>query len=260
MKPLRGLTVSLGVVAVVVAIGAVAQTPPRYVDERDSDSQPFYVDGVEYTPYVNGRRQNQNQNQRQNQAQIQPITVVTEPQYLPGELRPYVPVQPQAPSPSAPTSVSGPQASDSASGSSSVSVASSPSRSAEDASSASSSSSSKDEPVTQRPRYGSAVIEVLDKVTAESIRFEAPIGKPLRYKSLVYTVRACETSAADEAMQDVFAYIQIRTAPDQAQSATLFKSREVFRGWSFASSPSLNPVQHANYDAWVVGCRHPLPA
>ena len=38
-------------------------------------------------------------------------------------------------------------------------------------------------------------IEALDKVTAESLRFEAAVGRPVRYKSLVFTVKACERSS-----------------------------------------------------------------
>ena len=43
---------------------------------------------------------------------------------------------------------------------------------------------------------------MLDKVTAETLRFEAPVGKPIRYKTLVFTVKACERSAPDEALED----------------------------------------------------------
>jgi hypothetical protein len=36
------------------------------------------------------------------------------------------------------------------------------------------------------------------------------------------------------------------------------KPKEIFSGWSFASSPGLNPLQHPIYDAWVIGCRNPI--
>ena len=51
----------------------------------------------------------------------------------------------------------------------------------------------------KRPRYAGAILQAVDKVTAESVRFEAPIGQPVRYKGLIYMVKACETTADDEA-------------------------------------------------------------
>ena len=42
---------------------------------------------------------------------------------------------------------------------------------------------------TRRGRSGAAIIQAIDKVTAETLRFEAPIGQPIRYKTLVFTVR-----------------------------------------------------------------------
>lgn len=248
----RVLAMSGGALAVILAIGAVAQTPsggprtqPSHVNNADYDPQPYFVDGVEYRPYVPAA---------QPQAPAQPSSTPQQPAQAQPVQAPSVPAA-QSPASASSSGELRPYVATAASASSQVASSSSSSSSRSSAS-----AEKKPAPVGQRPRYGSAVIEVLDKVTAESIRFEAPIGKPLRYKSLVYTVRACETSADDEAMQDVFAYIQIRTAPDQAQGSSLFKPREVFRGWSFASSPSLNPIQHPNYDAWVVGCRNPLPA
>jgi hypothetical protein len=44
----------------------------------------------------------------------------------------------------------------------------------------------------RRSRYDVAVLQALDKVTADSVRFEAAVGRPVRYKSLVFTVKACE--------------------------------------------------------------------
>ena len=112
----------------------------------------------------------------------------------------------------------------------------------------------------KRTRYAAAIIQALDKVTAESVRFEAPINQPIRYKGLIYTVRSCETTAPDEPAPDVVAYMQVVTNPQPATNTSAeIKSHEVFHGWTFASAPSLNPMQHPVYDAWVIGCRRPLP-
>ncbi len=110
-----------------------------------------------------------------------------------------------------------------------------------------------DEPVTPRPRHGAAIIQALDKITTETMRFEAPVGKPIKFKGLVFTVKSCETSAPEEKLQDSIAYLQVRAEPKvQAGERT---SREVFSGWMFASSPGLDALQHPVYDAWLIACK-----
>jgi hypothetical protein len=108
-------------------------------------------------------------------------------------------------------------------------------------------------PTGKRVRHGSAIIQALDKITAETIRFEARVGVPVKYRGLVFTVRTCETSSDEEAIPDSIAYLQIRAEPRTVTENQ--PSREVFRGWMFASSPGLNPLQHPVYDAWVIACK-----
>ena len=79
-------------------------------------------------------------------------------------------------------------------------------------------------------------------------------GPPVRFRNtLLFTARACEVSAPDEPIADSIAYLEISTQPRTARGRT--DPRQVFRGWMFASSPSVNPLEHPIYDAWVVGCR-----
>ena len=108
-------------------------------------------------------------------------------------------------------------------------------------------------PTGKRVRHASAIIQALDKITAETIRFEARVGMPLKYRGLVFTVRTCETSSDEEAINDSIAYLQIRAEPRTVTEKQ--PSREVFRGWMFASSPGLNPLRHPVYDAWVIACK-----
>lgn len=110
---------------------------------------------------------------------------------------------------------------------------------------------------TRRSRSGAAIIQAIDKVTAETLRFEAPIGQPIRYKTLVFTVRACETTAADEASPDSVAYLTIESQPRSLTGRAPPAPKSVFKGWMFASSPGLNPLQHPVYDAWLIACRAP---
>jgi hypothetical protein len=112
----------------------------------------------------------------------------------------------------------------------------------------------------KRPRFAVAVLQVLDKVTAETVRFEAPVNQPVRYKTLIFTVHACETTAPDEADSDAIAHLAIDSQPKGPEGAPPPPSRQVFRGWMYASSPGLNLFQHPIYDAWLIACKTATPA
>lgn len=112
----------------------------------------------------------------------------------------------------------------------------------------------------RRARYNVAVLQALDKVTAETLRFEAAVGQPVRWKGLVFTVSACERSAPDEAVEDAIVYLTVDSQPRAQPGRPTPPSRQAFKGWIFASSPGLNPVEHATYDAWAISCRAAAPA
>jgi hypothetical protein len=107
----------------------------------------------------------------------------------------------------------------------------------------------------KRVRSGSAIIQALDKVTAETLRFEVPVGGSVRYKSLVFTVRACESAAPDETAPESAAYVLVDSSPKPQPGRPTPPTRQVFRGWMFGSSPGLNPLQHPVYDAWLIACK-----
>lgn len=111
----------------------------------------------------------------------------------------------------------------------------------------------------RRPRYAVAVIQALDKVTAETVRFEAPVNRPVRYKTLIFTVHACETTAPDEDQSDAAAHIDILSQAKTPTQETA-PAREVFRGWMFASAPGLHLFQHPVYDVWLIACKTASPS
>ena len=106
-----------------------------------------------------------------------------------------------------------------------------------------------------RERRPVAIIQALDKTTAETMRFEVQVGgPPVRFRNtLIFTARACEVNAEDDPQEEAAAYLEIRSQPRGTNQPT--QARQVFRGWMFASAPAVNPLEHPNYDAWVVGCR-----
>lgn len=108
---------------------------------------------------------------------------------------------------------------------------------------------------TVRRRHRVALIHAIDKTTAESMQFEVEVGgRPVRFaRSLIFKVRACEVTGANELTEDAIAYVEAGIQP-RAEKA-LNEARQIFKGWMFASSPSLNGIEHPVYDAWVVGCK-----
>jgi hypothetical protein len=104
-----------------------------------------------------------------------------------------------------------------------------------------------------------AILQALDKVTAETLRFAAPVGQPIRYKNLVFVVKACETSNLGQPTPEAAAYVQIDSAPLGAPGVAPPPAKRVFKGWMFANSPGLNPFQHPVYDAWLISCAAAAP-
>jgi hypothetical protein len=111
----------------------------------------------------------------------------------------------------------------------------------------------------KRQRYTIAILQALDKVTTETMRFEVPVGQPIRYKTLIFTVRACETAAADEIAPETAAYVIVDTQPKAQVGRAAPPGRQIYKGWMYASSPGLNPLQHPVYDVWLIACRQSAP-
>jgi hypothetical protein len=107
----------------------------------------------------------------------------------------------------------------------------------------------------KRPRFNAAILQGVDKITAETLRFEARVGEPVRYKGLILTVRACETTAADESIDDNVAYVEVQSQPEVLPGRAAAPPRQVFKGWMFASSPTLHPLEHPVYDLWLIACK-----
>lgn len=106
-----------------------------------------------------------------------------------------------------------------------------------------------------RRRHPVAIIQAIDKTTAETMRFEVEVGgRPVRFsRSLIFKVRACEVTSPGELTEDSVAYLEVGIQP-RSQIASN-EARQIFKGWMFASSPSVNAMQSPSYDAWVIGCR-----
>jgi hypothetical protein len=95
--------------------------------------------------------------------------------------------------------------------------------------------------------YPIVLLRALDKVTTRSRTLEAPIGEPIRFRTLTITARVCDKTPPEE-KPEAAAFLDIVEVREGTAA------RDVFRGWMFASSPGLSPMQHPVYDVWVLDC------
>lgn len=89
-----------------------------------------------------------------------------------------------------------------------------------------------------------AVVRAVDKVTGEVFDLEIAAGQSASVKRLTIELGECRYPT-DNPSGDAYAYLQITDAN---------RDGEMFAGWMIASSPALNPLDHARYDVWVLRC------
>ena len=89
-----------------------------------------------------------------------------------------------------------------------------------------------------------AVLRGLDKINGHHSDIEISAGKFAQFGRLSIELTECRYPAGNPS-GDAFAFLIIR---EQGKDAP------VFRGWMIASSPALNPLDHARYDVWVMRC------
>lgn len=101
------------------------------------------------------------------------------------------------------------------------------------------------------PQHLVAVLQGLDKTTARVTTFEAPVGRSVRFGTLVITARACNKQPPEEA-PNTTAFLQIDDTRSSGSSAS---AERVFSGWMFAESPSLSALEHPVYDVTLLDCK-----
>lgn len=89
-----------------------------------------------------------------------------------------------------------------------------------------------------------AVLRVLDRVSGEVSDVSLPASQSFSIGPLSVGLDECRCPV-DNLMGDAYARL---TVIDMRSDAL------VFSGWMVASSPALNPLDHARYDVWVLRC------
>ena len=99
----------------------------------------------------------------------------------------------------------------------------------------------------EAPGQPVAELQGLDKVTARTQRFYAPVGKSTSFGTLAITVGDCLVNTPD-APADSVAYLTIIDhKPGQPE-------QKLFAGWMFASTPSISALDDGVYDVRVLSC------
>ncbi|WP_415294587.1 DUF2155 domain-containing protein [Candidatus Pelagibacter sp. Uisw_113] len=91
-------------------------------------------------------------------------------------------------------------------------------------------------------------IKILDKVSSKTDLLKLNIGEELRFKSLLIKSLKCKNSEFDDS-PEITAYIQVKDMTNKDNNEVF-----IFNGWTFSSSPAVNPFDHAVYDIWLTKC------
>ena len=89
-----------------------------------------------------------------------------------------------------------------------------------------------------------ALLRGLDKVSGEVVDFGIKSGEIYSLWKLEVKLLECRYPASNP-VGDAFAHLTI--SQDKSEN-------DLFRGWMIASSPAINPLEHARYDLWVLRC------
>ena len=95
----------------------------------------------------------------------------------------------------------------------------------------------------------SVEINILDKVSSKNTILKLKIGEEKKFQNLLIKVFKCENSKFDDD-PEITAYIQVKDL-NISDNEKVF----IFNGWTFSSTPTLNPFDHPVYDLWLSSCK-----
>ena len=91
-------------------------------------------------------------------------------------------------------------------------------------------------------------IKILDKVSSKNNLLKLKIGDEKKYKNLSIKSLKCKNSEFDD-NPEITAYIQVKDLTNKDNDEVF-----VFNGWTFSSSPTINPFDHPVYNIWLMKC------
>ena len=91
-------------------------------------------------------------------------------------------------------------------------------------------------------------IKILDKVSSKTNLLKLKIGEEKKFQNLLIKSLKCKNSEFDD-NPEITAYIQVRDLVNENNNEVF-----IFNGWTFSSSPAVNPFDHPVYDIWLTKC------
>ncbi len=91
-------------------------------------------------------------------------------------------------------------------------------------------------------------VKILDKVSSKNTTLNLKIGEEKKFQNLIIKSLKCKNSEFDD-NPDITAYLQVKDLNNDNNDKVF-----IFNGWTFASSPSLQPFDHPVYDIWLTKC------
>ena len=91
-------------------------------------------------------------------------------------------------------------------------------------------------------------IKVLDKVSSKNNVLKIKIGEEQKFKNLLIKSLKCKNSEFDD-NPEITAYLQVKDLTNKNNDEVF-----IFNGWTFSSSPTINPFDHPVYDIWLKEC------
>ena len=91
-------------------------------------------------------------------------------------------------------------------------------------------------------------IKILDKVSSKTNLLKLTIGEEKKFQNLLIKSLKCKNSEFDD-NPEITAYIQVQDLVNKDNNEVF-----IFNGWTFSSSPAINPFDHPVYDIWLTKC------
>ena len=93
-------------------------------------------------------------------------------------------------------------------------------------------------------------LTALDKITAKTSSIRLAVGEKKYFGSLEIKAFKCQISESKDT-SDTVAYIQVKDLSIKDNNQVF-----LFNGWTFASSPTLQSIDHPVYDLWITSCEN----
>ena len=91
-------------------------------------------------------------------------------------------------------------------------------------------------------------IKILDKISSKNSLLKLKIGEEKKFKNLLIKSLKCKNSEFDD-NPEITAYIQVQDLTNKDNDEVF-----IFNGWTFSSSPTINPFDHSVYNIWLMKC------